>query len=148
MNTDNLTRKILSNTIIMFVIIVILVLIATYLSFKKIETYKFLIVINVITAIIIFVLLSVNDYYKSSTGYDLLPDEKTSGLDDQKIKYFNNIFDNPNVPQPNVPSNPGLGNPGLNNPGLGNPGLNNPGLISGGIMDEVDQQIENIIKEM
>lgn len=145
---DNIVKKLLSNTIFVFVIIVILMLVATYLSFRKIETYKFLIVINVISSIVIFILLSVNEYYKSSTGYEILHDEKIGGLGDQKIKYFNNIFDN-TTPLTTGGSAPGSYNPTPILPT--NFGGNNSTALAGGsteVMDDVDQKIEEIIKEL
>ena len=158
MNTDNFVKKLLGNTILIFVLIVILIIIATYLSFQKIETYKFLVVINVISAIIIFVLLSVNDHYKSKTGYELIEGGNPSQIDDQKIKYFNSIFDNPPSSQSfqvsnQIPLQLGGGlnnNSSLNN----NVPLNVPMLrqeimpTSNTVVDDVDKQIENIIKEL
>lgn len=135
MKSDNIFKSLLSNTIIIFVCIVFLMVIITYLSFKKIETYKFLIVTNIIAGIIIFVLLSLNDHYKTTSGYDLLTDDKmiTGGIDENKIKYFNSIFDGSTLPPTsNVSSSNSAGSD----------------KVEGSTMDDMDKQIEDIIKEL
>lgn len=124
MKTDNLFKSLISNTIIIFIIIVILMLVITYLSFKKIETYKFLIAINVIAGIIIFILLSMNDHFKCSSGYNLLSDNNPI-IDENKVKYFNNILDNNIVGGDNIKGN-----------------------TLDSVSDDIDKQIENIIKEI
>lgn len=129
MKSDNIFKTLFSNTIVIFILIVILMLIITYLCFQKIETYKFLVVLNVIGAIIIFVLLSLNDHFKSTSGYDILPEEKVvGGIDENKIKYFNNIFDGgkPTSTDSSLPDD----------------------TVKGDTMDDVDKQIEDIIKEL
>lgn len=136
MNVDRFLKKLISNTVFIFVIIIIIIIIATYLSFKKIETYKFLVVINIISSIIIFILLSLNDHYKSSSGYELLPMETHGGgIDDDKIKYFNNIFDNTTGGANILPV-------------ITNTNVETELNTTGEIIDDVDQQIENIIREL
>lgn len=113
-------KNILGNTVVVFVIIVILLLIVTYLVFKKVETYKYVIIINIISSIIIFVLLSLNDHYKNvnnNTKYDIVGGHKA---DETKLKYFSNIL----------------------NDGNSNSESDSP------VTDNVDLEIESLIKEL
>jgi len=136
-NNPNIYKNILGNTIVIFAIIVIILLVVTYLAFKKVETYKFLIVMNIITAIIIFILLTLNDHYKFGdfSKQDITGDHK---VDEEKLKYFNNILGTYGNPSSSTTGNlTSISGTGMNNIGGGNT-----------IVDDVDMEIESLIKEL
>lgn len=133
-DNPNIYRNILGNTVVIFAVIVIILLVVTYLAFKKVETYKFIIIMNIISAIIIFVLLTINDHYKYGdfSKRDVTSEHK---VDEEKLKYFNNI----------------LGSYGNGNTGSSNSTSSYGSNIMGGndtIVDNVDMQIESLIKEL